>query len=97
MPRGWAVNRSLPNNTLEAKEAREALIHTIGNHTLVTKSLNSTLSNDPWLKKRKTLRGPTVLLLNSDLHDDEEWNEEKIMLRGKEVYKLARKIWPWPS
>jgi len=96
LPRGWAANWPLSENTPEAKEAREALIHTIGNLTLVTKSLNSTLSNDPWLKKRKTLLGSTVLLLNSDLQDEEEWNEARIKARGKELFNLAKKIWPLP-
>ena len=96
MPRGWSTNWPLADDSIEAKEARAALLHTIGNLTLVTGSLNSTLSNDPWSRKRRTLRKHSVLLLNADLQDIEEWNEAAIRTRSKQLFKLAKKIWPMP-
>jgi hypothetical protein len=97
MPRGWATNWPLSEDTPEAKEARVALIDTIGNLTLVTGSLNSTLSNDAWSRKRRTLQKNSVLLLNADLQDSDEWNETSIKNRGKDLFKLAKKIWPIPK
>jgi hypothetical protein len=97
MPRGWAANWLLSEDTAEAKDAREALIHTFGNLTLVTSSLNSTLSNDPWSKKQKTLRKHSSLLLNADLQEADVWDEEAIKSRGKDLFKMAKKIWPYRS
>jgi hypothetical protein len=62
----------------------------------VTKKLNSTLSNNPWPKKRRTLRDSSILLLNADLIERDEWNEAEIMRRSKELFKMAKKIWPYP-
>lgn len=97
MPRGWVANWPLLEDTPEAITAREALIHTLGNLTLVTGSLNSTLSNDPWAKKRKTLLSHSVLLLNADLQNADIWDEATIKNRSKDLFKLAKKIWPIPS
>ncbi len=96
MPRGWAANWPLPEETAEASDGREALIHTFGNLTLVTNSLNSSLSNAPWSKKQKTFKN-SVLLLNADLQDAEIWNEAAIKSRGKDLFKIARKIWLYRS
>ena len=95
LPRGWAVNWPLPEETGEAKDRRELLLHTLGNLTLVTNKLNSTLSNDAWSKKRKTLRISSILNLNADLIEREEWNETEIKRRSKELFRLAKKIWPY--
>jgi hypothetical protein len=97
LPRGWAKeNWPIAEDTQEAKDARNMLLHTLGNLTLVTGSLNSTLSNDPWSKKSKTLQKYSILLLNSDLQVVEEWNEAAIKNRSKELFTLAKKIWPFP-
>ena len=57
LPRGWTeTNWPLPNDSEEAQVERLQLLHTFGNLTLVTGSLNSTLSNDPWGKKKETLK-----------------------------------------
>jgi len=97
MPRGWtATNWPLPDDTEESKEVRERLLHTLGNLTLVTGSLNSSLSNDPWVKKVVTLKKYSVLLLNADLQNESEWNETAIQKRNKELFKLAKNVWPYP-
>ena len=70
----------------EACSARDFLINTIGNLTLVTKSLNSTLSNRPWtdggqricrgagrtrdLGKRSLLNKYSVLMLSRPIIDE---------------------------
>lgn len=98
MPTGWTdPNWPLPDDTEEAKELRQRLIHTIGNLTLVTGPLNSSLSNDPWSKKVHTLQKHSILLLNADLQKTEEWNEASIQNRDRELFELARDVWPYPS
>jgi hypothetical protein len=96
LPRGWKANWPLPEETDEAKDRRELLLHTLGNLTLVTKKLNSTLSNNAWSEKRKTLRR-SILNLNADLIVREEWNEAEIRRRSKELFKLVKEIWPFPG
>ena len=48
MPRGWLTHWNEPPLNPEEAARREWLVDTIGNLTLVTKSLNSALSNRPW-------------------------------------------------
>ncbi len=97
MPRGWtATNWPLPDDTEESKEVRGQLLHTLGNLTLVTGSLNSSLSNDQWVKKVVTLKRYSVLLLNADLQGVSDWNETAIQKRSKELFKLAKNVWPYP-
>jgi len=69
----------------------------MGNLTLVTGKLNSKLSRDPWPEKRKTLRKSSILKLNAELTELEEWNEEKITRRSKELFEMAKEIWPYPA
>lgn len=95
LPRGWnKENWPLPEETEEAELSRQSLLHTIGNLTLVTGSLNSSLSNDPWSKKCATLQKYSVLLLNADLKNMATWNEDAIRQRSKDLLWLALKIWP---
>lgn len=97
LPVGWtSINWPLPDDTDEAMEIRARLLHTLGNLTLVTKTLNSTLSNNPWEKKKSTLNEHSVLLLNADLQSIKSWNEKAIQKRSKELFKLARNVWPYP-
>jgi hypothetical protein len=87
MPRGW---RTYWQDGIlgdpEACARRDSIINTIGNLTLVTKSLNSTLSNRPWLDaeaadtpgkgadrglgKRSLLNKYSVLALSRPIIDD---------------------------
>ena len=69
MPRKWAAHWPLPAGPRSEGE-REALIHTIGNLTLLTSRLNSKVSNGPWIGekgKRQGLEMHDVLVLNREL------------------------------
>lgn len=68
MPQAWVKNWPLPANGSEAD--RDAHIHRLGNLTLLTKKLNSAVSNGPWLGetgKAAHLQEKDVDLLNSRL------------------------------
>ncbi|MGQ9351427.1 DUF262 domain-containing protein [Mycolicibacterium gilvum] len=83
MPQGWRTHwEGVPPLTTEEAAARDKRVNTIGNLTLVTKSLNGSLSNRPWtdsqaesLKdggeagkgKRTLLDGFSLLVLNKDI------------------------------
>ena len=49
MPQKWREHwRSNPPLTADEEQYRDRLVHSLGNLTLVTQSLNSSLSNRPW-------------------------------------------------
>lgn len=55
MPQGWrAYWDSSPKLTPEEAARRDRFVNTIGNLTLVTKSLNGSLSNRPWTDEEST-------------------------------------------
>ncbi len=99
MPQEWRTNWELPNGVEDPDQAardRDHFVHRIGNLTLVTKRLNSTLSNAPWHEKRKTLDKHSVLFLNKTLLDDalDVWDEAAIQERAKQLCAAAAKVWP---
>jgi hypothetical protein len=101
MPQSWVKNWPLPPEGSESE--RDARIHRLGNLTLLTKKLNSTVSNGPWLGERGKaahLQEKDVLLLNSKVLKDfssRQWNEAGIDQRGKKVIDALLEIWPVPS
>lgn len=99
MPRAWRANWQLPDDEEDkelAAHRRDDVVHRIGNLTLVTKGLNSTLSNAPWREKRETLGDHHVLFLNKTLLDDapDVWDEAAIKERAKQLCAAAAKVWP---
>lgn len=98
LPQGWRARWAPPAgpDPTRAEIDRDRLLHTLGNLTLVTSSMNPALSNAPWEEKRQTMQDFTVLLLNKRLLDHwrETWSEEEIRERGEEMARLAIKVWP---
>jgi len=99
LPQSWKQHWPLSGSGDETEEAteRDRVLHTIGNLTLVTKSLNPALSNGPWAKKRKEIRKYGALSINRDVAEEDEWNESRIGDRSRELFKTARKVWPYPN
>lgn len=101
LPQKWEQNwKELPADMpgVEARQRRNTMLHTIGNLTLVTGSLNSKASNASWPDKRVTLERHTVLYLNRDVvagHD--RWDEEAIAQRGASLSGTVLRIWPGPE
>ena len=82
MPQAWVKHWPLPPGGSEPE--RDARIHRLGNLTLLTKKLNSTVSNGPWLGdggKAAHLQEKDVVLLNSKLlkeYASKQWDEAGI-------------------
>ena len=74
---------------------REASYHTIGNLTLLTQQLNSSISNGSYENKREAILKQSSLTLNRYLHDHMEWNVEKIRERGELLWNMANEIWKY--
>lgn len=100
MPVGWSrKNWPLPHgvNEMAGREIRNRIVHTIGNLTLVTQKLNSSMSNSRWKSKREALLKHSMMSLNSELSTVPQWNEESISLRSRRMAKLIAKCWPGPD
>jgi hypothetical protein len=83
MPQGWRTHWDpQPRLTPEEAAVRDRVVNTIGNLTLVTKSLNGSLSNRPWtdsdaaglidggepdMGKRTLLDAFSLLVLNKEI------------------------------
>jgi len=80
-----------------ATTTRDRIIHTFGNLTIVTQSLNSAVKNGEWVAKKSALLEASLLPINQQLHTYVEWNEDVIAQRGKEMLRRALEIWPGPQ
>lgn len=104
MPQDYRVEdyplRRTEDGTHEDLLARRAeMLHSIGNLTLVTNPLNSSLGKASFSRKRREIAGNSLLRLNryfQDLSDEDVWDEEAITRRAEQLFAVARQIWPYP-
>ena len=75
-------------------EARNSLLQTIGNLTILTQALNSSVSNSAWEVKAPALSQASLLPINLQLHGVKTWDEATIEQRSDDLYSRAIKIWP---
>ena len=96
MPRRWQANWPLTGDMTESE--RDHLVNTVGNLTLLTRALNSKVSNAPWLSKRIALQAHDVLKLNVDLLSTagDDWSDDKIRIRTTKLVDSVIAIWPVP-
>ena len=75
------------------------IIHTVGNLTLLTQALNSSVSNGPFMKKRPAIAANSELRLNARFQDHEitQWLEPEITERGRDLFVYAKGLWPFPT
>lgn len=94
MPEKWQQNWSLPPDE-DGIDDRDEAVKLIGNLTLTTAKLNTTLSNGPWDKKQKTLDNHSSLFLNKKLLKDapDVWDETAIINRSSDLAKIIMEIW----
>jgi alkylated DNA nucleotide flippase Atl1 len=105
--RGYPIEHILPQKWTdhwpvadpEAEEIRAEHVHRLGNLTLLTTSLNSRVSNGPWISKREALQAHDTLLLNSRLLSTYEgtWDEAGIEARTDAMIDVLFKTWPVPE
>lgn len=77
--------------------ARNGSINVIGNLTLMTQALNSTVSNGPFTVKVPAIMANAALALNRELVAFDQWNEDQIQERGEALFEVARDIWAPPQ
>jgi hypothetical protein len=57
---------------------------------LLTTPLNSSVSNGPFLDKRKAIEAHSLLVLNREIVQEVAWDEERILTRGAALFTLAK-------
>lgn len=100
MPRSWSEH--WPVVDLTAEIDRDSHIHRLGNLTLITKSLNSSISNGPWLGeigKRAKLDQHDVFLMNRRVREvsSSGWTEQLIDDRTEDLIDALVATWPVPD
>jgi len=96
MPVKWQDNWMTNEMDENKKAIRNKILKTLGNLTLVTKRLNSKLSNAPWDKKKSTLKEFSTLSMTVSYLDKSDWNEEQIFTRANDLHGLAKNMWLFP-
>ena len=76
---------------------RKRLLDTFGNLTVLTKPLNSSVSNGPFSVKREALNDHSLLVMNREIAREENWCEDQIDVRGRKLFEVARDLWPYPQ
>jgi len=97
LPQKW--DSHWPVDGLEAEQQRASHVHRLGNLTLLTKTLNSKVSNGPWEKKRDAFREHDTLLITSRLlkqASELSWGEDSIRHRTTGLIDDLLAIWPVP-
>jgi hypothetical protein len=100
LPQNWQAH--WPVDSEEAAALRASRIQVLGNLTLLTGSLNASISDSAWLGergKRVGLQRFDLFLMNRRLHDmsAEGWDENLIDSRSHELVSAILEIWPVPS
>lgn len=76
-------------------DKRNKILHSLGNLTLLTDSLNPSVSNSSFSVKKKELAKHSTLILNSYFIDLEQWTEPEIEKRSGELIDSVLKIWKY--
>lgn len=105
MPQTWQTNWQIVDETTQALVGpedprywrRDAAVHTLGNLTIVTDTLNRSLSNLSFDTKKLKLVEHSNLTLNRKIAEQTSWDETKIAERGETLASLAFSIWPTPA
>ncbi len=74
--------------------ARDHLLQSIGNLTLVTRKLNASMSNAPFSDKKGALNEHSILQLNNEICEHDTWDINEIQERAAKLITDVCKIWP---
>lgn len=110
MPQNWAANWPLPDGVFAPTDSitgitdamrlqiseRNALIHTLGNLTLLTPSANSSASHASFEHKKNRLND-SLLKINIIAAAEVEWSHQAIRARAEKLFQTAAALWPSPK
>lgn len=93
MPIKWEANWLEREMNIQEKADRNRKLKTLGNLTLVTQKLNSTMKNAAWQAKKQHLKKNSSLRMTVDYLDKEKWDEACIDERANQLARNAKIIW----
>lgn len=98
LPQEWKAFWPLPAgiDPDAAEEGREELLHDFGNLTLLTNSLNTSVSNGPAVRKLPEIAKESLLKLNHYFSSRTSWTEQDILDRSAALFGIAKRVWPGP-
>jgi len=76
-------------------ENRNKVLHTIGNLSILTGSLNPSVSNASFAIKKQELAKHSTLVLNTYFQALDEWDEVEIQQRSLVLFDAIRQIWSY--
>jgi len=88
----WADDPSKLNLSEDLKEIHEQYKDKLGNLTIAAKSWNARWGNEPYETKRKEYQN-SILRVQKQLSEFEEWSKEQIEKRENEIIKFAIERW----
>ncbi|MFG2045227.1 DUF262 domain-containing protein [Dactylosporangium sp. NPDC048998] len=91
----WPLAATGTASRAEESARRHGLLHTLGNLTLTTQRLNQSVSNGPWMAKRKEILERSALNINRSL--PEEWDDRAIQTRGASLASVLCDALPRPA
>ena len=104
MPQSWEAHWPLPTADAAAapgselpEDVRERMLHTLGNLTLLTQELNTSVRNSAYADKRPEITAQSALRLNAYFQKVGAWDEAAILARGEALFEIAKKGWPHPG
>jgi len=98
MPVKWQDNWMSLGIDENGKAVRNRALKTLGNLTLVTKRLNSKLSNAAWGQKKGILKQYSSLSMTTDYLEYANWDEKCISARSRDLFsQSAIKMWSYHS
>ncbi|GAA2543029.1 DUF262 domain-containing protein [Microbacterium mitrae] len=97
MPQKWRKHW-VADLTEEQQQARDVILHQLGNLTLTSQKLNSSLSHGSWDSKRNELTKDVNRLTSEVLSSaPATWDEAHIEARTEKLVELVLGIWPVPD
>lgn len=98
LPQRWRDH--WPVNDLALQIERDNHVHRLGNLTLLTQTLNSSVTNGPWSGpngKREALESSDTLLMTRDPRKATAWGEKQIDDRSQNMVEALKNTWPAPE
>ncbi len=94
IPSNEGLKKETYLEAVEIAQERDGLKQSIGNLTVLTGSLNSSLSNSSYEDKRESLFSNSTLILSKEIYKNISWDVKEIRNREDEIYSVFCEIWP---
>lgn len=91
--RSVTLEHLMPRAEAKKDAEKATYVETLGNMSLLEKSLNKDLEDKPFGEKTETYAG-SVFELTAALKDQETWTREDVEKRARELATLAPQAWP---